>query len=134
MHIKPNRKLMLAAAAVVLLNFTSCKKYEDGPAFSLRSKTNRLLGEWEVVEIDNQDPSDDGRFIIEFERDGDIEFTYDYGSYSYGSQAEWEWEKGKEEIEIEFDNFREDWEITRLTNSELWFETDDKEEWRCEKL
>ena len=52
--MKTQNTLLLAAAAVTLLNFQSCSKYEDGPAFSIRTKNSRLVGEWEVVKIDGQ--------------------------------------------------------------------------------
>jgi len=50
--------ILLAAAAVTVLNFNSCKKYDDGPAFSLMSKKGRLTGEWEVVKINGQNPEE----------------------------------------------------------------------------
>ena len=53
--MKTQNTFLLAAAAVTVLNFQSCSKYEDGPAFSLRSKNSRLVGEWEVLlKIDGQ--------------------------------------------------------------------------------
>ena len=57
MNVKQST-LFLAAAAVTILNFESCKKYEDGPAFSLRSKKARLTGEWELVKINGQNPNE----------------------------------------------------------------------------
>ena len=57
MNVKQST-LLLAAAAVTILNFESCKKYEDGPLFSLRSKKARLTGEWELVKINGQNPNE----------------------------------------------------------------------------
>ena len=51
-----NSTLLLAAAAITVLNFQSCSKYEDGPAFSLRTKKSRLVGDWELVKINGQSP------------------------------------------------------------------------------
>lgn len=132
------KKLLLAATVVIMLNVSSCKKYEDGPLFSLRTKTVRLTGEWEVVEIENNDPLDDGKLILEFEKDGDfsshrIYSDYNYSSYCYSYEGDWEWESGKEVIEIEIDGDKEKFEILRLTNDELWFEDEDGNEWQCEK-
>lgn len=132
MNVKTNKKLMLAAAVVIMLNFSSCKKYEDGPAFSLKSKTARLTGEWEVVQVDGQKP-DDGELILEFEKDGDFKSTYDYGSYSYSYKGDWEWENGKESIDIEIDGDKTELDIKRLTNKELWFEDDSNQDWECKK-
>jgi len=122
---------MLAAAVVIALNFSSCKKYEDGPMFSLRTKTARLTGTWEVVKIDGENP--DGKLILEFEKDGDFTATFDYGSYSCSSEGVWEWASKKESLEITVDGDKTEFDILRLTNKELWFEDEDNAEWKCEK-
>ena len=83
------------------------------------------------------------KLLLNFEKDGDFEMTYKY-SYSYGGQSysytdsyegEWEWDKDKEEIEIQMDgsSYTTDWEITRLTNSELWFEDENGDDYEFEK-
>ena len=133
MYVKTNKKLMLAAAVVIMLNFSSCEKYEDGPMFSLNTKTARLTGEWEVVEIDSNDPMEDVKLTLEFEKDGDFSFGFSYDGYSYSYEGEWEWESGKESIEVEIDGDKTEWEILRLTNDELWFEDENGQEWQCEK-
>jgi len=133
MNMKPNKKLMLAAAVVIMLNFSSCSKYEDGPAFSLKTKTARLTGEWEVVEINNQSPVDGGKLTLEFEKDEDFSMQYSYFGYSYSYDGEWEWESDKESIEVTVDGTTTEFDIIRLTNDELWFEDESGQEWECEK-
>ena len=81
--MKTQNTLLLAAAAVTVLNFQSCSKYEDGPAFSLRSKTSRLTGEWEVVKIDGQSVS---RYFEEYFA------SYLGSSYSFSVNANITWE------------------------------------------
>ena len=104
--MKTQNTLLLAAAAVTVLNFQSCSKYEDGPAFSLRSKTSRLVGEWEVVKIDGQSVSryieeslassfpsnysfnlNNANITFEVDSDGDItqemSYSVDVSYYSY---------------------------------------------------
>lgn len=131
MHLKIKKKLLLAVAALIMLNLSSCKKYEDGPVFSLRTKTARLTGEWEVVEVDNDDPI--GKVILEFEKDGDFTFSISSSGNSSSVDGDWEWENGKEAIEVEINGNKEEWEIIRLTNDELWFEDESGNEWECEK-
>ncbi|MCD4791703.1 MAG: hypothetical protein K8R54_00590 [Bacteroidales bacterium] len=126
---KFSKKLMFAAAVVILLNFSNCK-YDDGPAVSLLTKTMRLTGEWEVIEIDNENVYG---LYLEFEKDGDFTFTYSYDGYSYSYEGDWEWESGKEAIEITVDGEKEEFDILRLTNKELWFEDENNNEWQCEK-
>ncbi|MFT7156791.1 MAG: hypothetical protein ACI8Q1_001806 [Parvicella sp.] len=132
--------LFLAASVVLILNFSSCKKYEDGPGFSLKSKTGRLTGEWEVVQVyDSNGQSllgNEYEVEMEFEKDGDFEMTYGYSyggqSYSYTYKGDWEWESDKSEIEVVMDGTKQTWEITRLTSKELQFEDEDGNEWELE--
>ena len=133
--MKPiQRNLFLAAAVVTVLNFQSCGKYEDGPGFSLRSKTARLTGEWEVVRIGTTIYPDNGYSVeFEFEENGDFSQTISdpsYGSYSYA--GDWEFDSDKENLEIIIDGDLEVFEIKRLTNGELWLEDVINQEWRLE--
>lgn len=104
-------KLILAASAVTILNFNSCSKYEEGPAFSLIPKNNRLVGEWELVKMDGENIEDyfnnlygggyygssrqfdEIEWIWDFEKDQDLDqdlfavytisYNYGYTTYSY---------------------------------------------------
>ena len=83
--------LLLAAAAITIINFQSCSKYDDNSGLHLRTKKGRLTGEWEVVKINGQNPneyySSSGssysswstvasgvEVIFEFEKDGDFKY------------------------------------------------------------
>lgn len=133
--MKIENNLLMAAALVTVVNFSSCKKYEDGPTLSLRTKKSRITGEWEVVRIGTQSfPYGGYSLEMEFDKDGDLEFKYSYGSYSYSYNGEWEFSGDKEELEITIDNQVTKLEILRLTNKELWLENpNSNEEWRLEK-
>ncbi len=132
MNIK-NRKFFIVVVAVILLfNFSSCSKYEDGPAMSLKTKKARLTGEWELQEIDGDNVS--GEEIWEFSSDGDFEVTYEDGGDKTTNKGEWTWEDEKEKIEIDIDDGGKfEMEILRLTNSELIMEDDDGNEYEFEK-
>ena len=135
--MKIQNTLLLAATAVTVLNFQSCGKYEDGPAFSLRSKTSRLVGEWEVVKIQGQNVPSGYEITMEFESDGDLTYGYSYSyygtTYTYSYSGEWEWEDNKGSIEIDVDGDRIDFEILRLTKDELVMEDNNNQEWELEK-
>lgn len=134
---KSTQKLVLALTIVTALNFVSCGKYEDGPNFSLRTKKARLVGEWEIVRIGNSTyPSDGYTLEMEFKKDGDLKFSYSYMSYSYSYNGNWEFSGDKEDLLLTFDSEIMRFEILRLTNKELWMESNDNgyvEEWRLEK-
>jgi hypothetical protein len=132
-----NKILLLAAAAITVLNFQSCSKYEDGPAFSLRTKKGRLVGTWEVVKVNGQNISSYSGYNVdmewEFESDGDFKVKqtisysnggYGNNSYSYSSSGEWEWENNKEEIEIKVNGQVLDLEIKQLTSNEMKLDMD----------
>ena len=138
--VKISNKVLLAGGLATAIGVSGCKKYEDGPMFSLLTKKQRLTGEWDAKKIvsDGINLMDQGyEMEIEFDKDGDFEFnstyqyTYQYYSYyggwqtvtnTYNNQAtgEWEFSNDKEEIELDYDGGgSEEWEITRLTNKEL---------------
>ena len=141
LNMKQNNLLLLAATLVTVLNFQSCSKYDDNPAFTLASKNSRLVGEWEVVRVNGQTSNQyfgpGYTYTFEFERDGDFEmgYTYSYGgtTYSYSYSGEWEWENNKETIEIEFNGYIQDFEVKKLTNKELKLEYGN-DEWEFEKM
>ena len=140
--MKTSHKYSLASivSAVIIFNFTSCK-YEDGPKISLKSKTSRLVGEWEVKKLDGNKLGKGEGIEFEFEKEGDCHFTYSYSydsyTYAYTLHGDWEWDNSKESITIDLDDFDPTFDVKRLTNSELWWDyTYDgtTQEWELEKL
>jgi len=127
----------MAVALVIVLNISSCSTYDDGPNFTLKSKKSRLSGTWEVVKVDG-DRMEDGSITLEFDKNGDFSFSVEYSFYGYDINAdydgEWEWADGKENIKIDYDEGDDtEFHVTRLTNSEFWFEDEDNIEYECEK-
>ena len=129
--VKISNKVLLAGGLATAIGLSGCKKYEDGPMFSLLTKKQRLTGEWETVKFkqDGQELVSQGLSLeIEFDKDGDFKFRASgYNSY-YGFsflntvEGEWEFSNDKEEVELDYDDPSigdEEWEITRLTNKEL---------------
>jgi hypothetical protein len=123
--------------AAFALIFSGCSKYEDGPAISLLTKTARLTGEWEVVEIDQEELGSDETMTLTFDKNGDFSMYYKYSyegyEFTFDEKGDWVWADGKEVVEVTVDGERMDFEILRLTDSELWCEDEDNYEWRCEK-
>ena len=130
--VKISNKVLLAGGLAAAIGLSGCKKYEDGPYFSLLTKKQRLTGDWEATKLisDGVNMINQGVDVeIEFDNDGDFQLkaknTYtDYYGQSYTEtnnlKGEWEFSNDKEEIELDYDDgFTEDWEITRLTNKEL---------------
>ena len=121
------KKNLTILTLIILISY-GCTKYDDGPAFSLRTKKARLTGEWELEEIVvngvSQALDSDYDMIWEFERNGDFTQTMDYGSYSYNYNGEWEFDDNGEELEIEssYSGINQTFEIKRLSSNDLWLE------------
>lgn len=134
--VKISNKVLLAGGLATAIGISGCKKYEDGPMFSLLTKKQRLTGDWEATKLisDGDNMINQGAQVeMEFDGDGDFKlkstFQYTYTDYygqtytnTYNNQVtgDWEFSNDKEEIELDYDEGgREEWEITRLTNKEL---------------
>jgi hypothetical protein len=83
--------------------FNSCKKYEDGPLLSLKSKNGRITGEWELKEYKYTRTTDEGTTtrtfngsIMTFSGKEWSNYTYDYidTSYTYSYSMNLTIEKG----------------------------------------
>jgi len=63
------KKIIIIALSLLLIVPEGCKKYEDGPWISFRSKKNRLIGLWHVEEykINNYDSTNliKNRFLFQ---------------------------------------------------------------------
>ena len=144
--VKISNKVLLASGLATTIALSGCNKYEDGPAFSLLTKTQRLTGDWVMEKWtpyggNNLIGGNNGLSVeIEFDKDGDFDMKiistvtyYDnyggfngYGTEIYNQKGEWEFSSNKEEIELDFDQDTPNWdvEITRLTNKEFEGEID----------
>lgn len=137
---------IFALLTIVSAIFFSCAKYEDGPAFSLKTKKARLAGDWQIEKILVDDKEmdltggDDSLGIsmsldmitFTFEKDGTGKITFSIWGFSIDTDLTWEFGDGKEtlaisidesaEMEGEFSMFSGDNELTiqRLTDKELW--------------
>ncbi|MCK5775853.1 MAG: hypothetical protein KAH25_06750 [Bacteroidales bacterium] len=138
------KKLTIYLSLLLILS-SACKKYEEGPLISLRSKEKRLCQKWDVETItkngaDISYPSI--RYQWEFHENGD--FTLDVlqdengdGQHwiSYGQKnSQWKWADDKESIEMLDLNENETWEnyqIKQLKYKEMIFEINDGNDlWR----
>ncbi|MEZ4721689.1 MAG: hypothetical protein R2813_07440 [Flavobacteriales bacterium] len=124
-------KLVALFSLIVVLNFQSCKKYEDGPLVSLKSPEKRIVKKWDLDDVDGNLPIEDlfdqvdvdakitdWDITFDFDDDGDftmrasytMEYTYmvDNNSYTYPYtfdmriDGDWDFNSKKDEINIDF--------------------------------
>lgn len=129
--------IILTIVVATAMIFSSCGKYEEGPAVSLLTKKARITGSWTISEttIGGVVQDDQGWVsTITMEKDGTgtYAFTGEYGgmTISTTSNLEWEFDDTKESLRIRvadedgvfYDNDWEESEIIKLTNSECWLQ------------
>lgn len=113
---------------VLTILFVSCGKYEEGPGLSLRTKKARLTGSWKehkyISVLGVETLAQNNAPIHIFEKDD----TYRYSSSGVLLNGMWEFMDDKNYIRYYasypiLGNVITDWRIIRLTNKELWIET-----------
>ncbi len=117
------------AIGLSALIITSCNKYDDGPAISLKSRTERVANTWEVEEAmnDGNDVSSDfDQYQLTMLSDGDATLValYSIGdlSFEFETDGTWEFQDNQEKIFLDFENDDADrtFVILRLMEDELW--------------
>ena len=107
---------------IIVLAIASCGKYEEGPGFSLRSKKNRLSGEWEFKKVLYNDKvyeyeGDIIRNNVKFDEDGEFSMSEIYSvvviygqngepvkdDYLISYSGEWEFFDNKENLELKYE-------------------------------
>lgn len=106
-----------------------CKKYEDGPAVSLSSRTDRVANTWVIAyaEEDGQNVSsqfDQYELFMNTAGEATLEATYTVFGTTYSDQTSgtWSFQDEQQNLRLDFDDDSQDGEyrILRLTKDELW--------------
>ena len=125
MSMKP----ILFALTLFTLAFSSCKKYDDGPLISFKSKKERIANTWKVGKAirNGNDVTDDySVYTLTTTADGDAKLVATYvtsfGTFSGNTNGTWIFESKKELIKFDYENndFDQVYKILRLTEDELW--------------
>ena len=98
---------------ITSIAFASCKKYEDGPTFSLLTKKDRVANTWKVDQclVNGEDKTFDYRTLILEET---MIFTK-YQTYEYSELSNWAWAKAEDDGAWQFVDKKED--IQLLSNN-----------------
>ncbi|MCB0622022.1 MAG: hypothetical protein KDC41_25690 [Saprospiraceae bacterium] len=119
-------------AILALLLLFGCKRYEEGPYFTLLSKKNRISGNWEVVTATTTTgldfTADLAGYHFDLSRDGQASIEYPGLSGPAVLTGEWtlEFNKSVFQWEVEGDTLGfyysrfEQFDILRLTNEDFW--------------
>jgi|YNPMSStandDraft_1061717.scaffolds.fasta_scaffold00167_7 hypothetical protein len=124
------KKTILVALLSIFI--FACKKYEEGPMFSLRSKEERLANTWKVKQYfeNGVDKTKDfldefKNFVMNISKNNTYTLSYDDSYYDdkYSESGTWYFNTGKTSvIFIDDDNCASTWKILKLKEKEFWAE------------
>lgn len=114
-----------ALLIAIIFSLLACRKYDEGPAFSLRSKKQRLANVWKIetylVNGEDKTSTIDSMYLtFEFRKDGAYQELMSHSHMYYIDTGRWKFIEDKEAIEIYRTNDTITWQITRLEEKELW--------------
>jgi len=125
--------LIIAALSFLVVGFISCKKYEEGPGLSFRSKTERLANAWRIesVTVNGVEQAADPLYAKQ------KHYIYESGSYiiniidpitlqAEDVQGQWTLYDKERKLAVNRINYNgvadslEDYQILKLKEKSLW--------------
>jgi hypothetical protein len=107
--MKTKRLNILILPLVVILMLSSCKKYQDGPWFTLITKKARVANTWELSEafVGNTNvKSDFEKYELDLSKEGDARLLANYAlyevSYDFNTSGRWELRNNDEDIHFNY--------------------------------
>lgn len=138
------KKQIITIAIMAVLGtvtVSSCKKYEDGPSFSLLSKKSRLEGPWKLESATQNGTDITALFVLALGANYVLEIEKDGNYRTEGTNpVKGSWSLGEDKDDIRFmssaaGSTEESYRILRLTSKELWLkQTDTNGDVYIEKL
>jgi hypothetical protein len=114
----------LFAILLILSALVGCKKYNEGPSISLRTKKARVANTWTVESYtmngtDYTSALQGIQYTQTFEKDGNYSFISTSGS----GEAQWEFQNDKDELKLFTDSAQSTTTliILRLKEKEFWY-------------
>ena len=123
MKVKVNYWFVFLSVILITSSNIGCKKYEDGPLLSLKSKKARLVGKW--MELPRDGTPLENQPYREFKSNGDYIGTVVFTTQNIPDQVStgtWYFNDEKTKIMILYSGAGSGLgdEIRRLTSNELW--------------
>lgn len=109
--------------ALAFSGLNSCKKYPDGPGFSLLTRKMRMQGKWDLQETDHADgtiTTDPYKYVLELKKGGG--YTYTMGNITVSGT--WSFADNKERIAFTGSAVNGTFLIRRLKNKFLWIQNE----------
>jgi len=143
-----NMKFKALLFLTLILIFSSCTYYEQGPTISLKNANTRISGDWELTDVLINDKTDE----VLLDSENDIKYSFgeegtiviSYLTLSRSSSTltgEWQFNDDKTSIILVLnsdENFvslsGESYKILRLTDEELWLSDEYSKTRQCDYI
>ncbi len=127
------KSLRVSLVLMMVISMFSCKKYEDGPCFSLRSRNERLINTWRIDKVyengadkttDYQNAFVNYKLILA----SNHEYTLTYRPFNLTNYTETgDWIMSSNETAVSFSvksggtsGSPSQWKLLRLKEKEVW--------------
>ena len=128
--MKRCKLLFLICLGLSIFFFPSCKKYPEGPAFSLLGKKARMVNEWKLMEVINQDGINliamYKKYDLVLRRDGSADLDMNihfFGPPGFTAQTKGNWkfvnDKARLNLDFDLNDFDAEYFILKLENDQL---------------
>ena len=125
--------LIFLISSLFFTTLTSCKKYEEGPFLSIRSKTQRVANTWKIERATQKGRDITSEYIDErytFTKSGDYTSTGD-GFFDFPEKGKWALINNDEELQTVTEGIGgktvRNFKILKLKESGMWLQIDDFE-------
>lgn len=126
---------ILTLAFIFTLILSSCKKYDDGPSLSFRSKKERLANTWVFESVVNSagevETADYALWELTLDKKGDALITYRFSTITNTEDATWSFESSKTRLKIDYSTslitslFPKEYIIKKLKEKDMVLESED---------
>ncbi len=138
MKSRTNQLLTACLLFAGIISLVSCRKGEEDPLISLRSRKARFANEWTLVKYEKNGERqniDGATFMYNTSKDGYLKETIDGAVFGVATrrirEGSWTFVNDKEEVKINIDNDITTLQIERLAHKELWLKwADDSNTYR----
>ena len=123
------KKLILCAIvalSIIAVSFPSCKKYEDGPSFTVLSKNSRLCGNWKLESYTTHDSDITTTVDSLYGTGWELQINKDDSYKSTGNinqTGKWKFDNDKNDVIFTPDSASEavdTFRILQLKSKDLW--------------
>ena len=123
-------KKIIALSTILILVVSACKKYPDGPTFTLLTKRNRLENSWVIQQVlengldkttDYKNVYKDYNLIID--KKGPCSASWSTLGFAFAESASWAFNGNKTYVIFDpssNNNGNTSWKILKLKDKELW--------------